>query len=180
MPPVPPLFVERWMTTLSPMSRLPVAAISSVRFSVRVPLPLSVTALTSTVLPVPLITPPVQSKAEAMVTCALPPSVAPLESSSLPSPSNTVALSALMVPESKCVVPAPVSSKLPAMRLPALLSLRSVKVTPSATLMVAPSSALSSAEPPAPAPRWMTPFTAGADSCAPAFRCSVPPSRTLT
>ena len=105
MPPVPPLSVERWMATLSPRSRLAPVAISSVRFSVRVPLPDRLTALTRRVTPAPFMLPPVQLKPDAIVSVPAPSST-PLLMRKVPAPA-TDALPAVdsVAPDARSSVP---------------------------------------------------------------------------
>ena len=85
MPPVPPLLVERWITTLSSISSVRPAAISSVRSRVRVLPPVSVTEVSSRVVPVPDMEPPVQSKPDVTVSVPVPFSV-PAVSANTPPP----------------------------------------------------------------------------------------------
>ena len=124
----------------------------------------------STVVPLPFMMPPDHVKGPEIVVAPLPPSVAPPRESAAakvaawfalkvaplprrmrPSPSKRVAAPVVSTPESMTSVPAPVRPKVPDMRLPALLSARSVRTVPSAMLRVDPSSALKRAVPPVPA-----------------------------
>ena len=124
------------------------------------------------VLPVPAMVPPAQVKAPEIVVAALPPSTPPSKrktlsmlsacsafsvalplSRSRPVPSTTVAAPVCSMPLSSTRSPAPVSSKLPAMRLLPVLSLRRTRSAPLATMTRAPSSALTVAMPPLPEAR---------------------------
>ena len=153
MPPLPPLLVERLSATPSPTASVRPAAISSVRFSVRVPPPDSVTSRSRRVVPLPLIDPPVQSKADAIDSIALPASVPPPDNSRRPSPVKALSVSTLTMPESRCSRPSPFRSKLPAKRLPTLPSARSTSSVPAPSTMSPSASALNSALPPLPEAR---------------------------
>ena len=124
------------------------------------------------VLPVPAMVPPAQVKAPEIVVAALPPSTPPSKRKALPRvsacsafsvalplslsrpvPSMTETAPVCSVPLSSTRSPEPVSSKLPAMRLPPVLSLRRKRSAPLAAMTLAPSSALTVATPPLPEAR---------------------------
>ncbi len=75
MPPLPPVLVERCISTSSPRVSVWPAATSSVRLRVRVALPVRLAEAARRVVPLPAMVPPVQSKPEAMVSVPAPSSV---------------------------------------------------------------------------------------------------------
>ena len=121
--------------------------------------------------------PPRQSSSVPSVSTWLPPITPEFARRSEPLPLIVVSAPVFIRPAASSSAPLPRVVKLPAMRLPALLSDDRLNVVPSPRLMLAPLSALNVAVPDEAASR-RTPLLPAVPTLPVASKCSRPPSRT--